>query len=316
VRSRFLPGFFAVFAALFASAQLLGATTSSFSATTGTSGNTISASSDWTPPSVTGVTVQKSLGGVVDKIRPGTTFYVYANVSDIGSGTVTASVSNIATVSSATMTAGSYSVNGTSYNFRTAQLTAKSTLTTTTYSLSVTANDGVNTPSTVSDTVASSTATFSPSGLSSTNVNYAGKPWSGDKFTMTYSSTPDPGAVFEGWDGTARSVTVTLADYQAAGTPSDAIGITNADGSTTDLGYVTIGGDYIDAWQVVSFTNSSVVLSGNSFIVTLGTPNSTSVLNTDSNARTMTWTSTYSMFNQWGATASSVSRNSSNAKQF
>jgi hypothetical protein len=30
----------------------------------------------------------------------------------------------------------------------------------------------------------------------------------------------------------------------------------------------------------------------------------------------MTWTSTYSMFNQWGATASSVSRNSSNAKQF
>ena len=305
-----------MFATLFAGSQLFGATTSSFSDTTATSGNTISAAADWTPASISATVVQKSEGGMVDKIRRSGTFYVYANVSDVGGGSVTASVTNIATAASAPMTAGSWTVAGATYNFRTALLTAKSTLNTQSYSLSVTANDGVNTPVNVSDTVSASTATFAPSAISTTNVVTGGKPLATDKMTFTFSSAPDPAMLYAGWDGTARSVTVTLADKSVYGMASDVIGITDANGNATSLGYVLTGGDYVDPGQSVNFTSSSIVLSGNTFVVTLGTPSNTSTLNTDSNNRTLTWTGQSGLFNQWGTPGAAVSVSSSSVRQF
>src|SRR3954468_17365774 len=138
----------AALAALFACAQFLPATSSSFSATTSLSGNSLAAGPDWAPPTVTATAIQKTAGGLYDNsIKQGGTFYVYANVTDTGNpssgiSTVTASVANVATVSSAALTAGSYTVNGTSYNYRSGSLTAKNPLTTNSYSYSVSATDG------------------------------------------------------------------------------------------------------------------------------------------------------------------------------
>jgi hypothetical protein len=71
------------------------------------------------------------------------TYYVYANVSDAGSGiaSVTANVTNITTgTTAAPLTAGSYSAFGTTYNYRSASLTAKASLAASTYTVTATDN--------------------------------------------------------------------------------------------------------------------------------------------------------------------------------
>ena len=166
----------AALVAAFACAQFFPATSSSFTDSTASSGNTVTAAADWTAPSIASVVLQKTKGGVVNKFNAGETFYIYASVTDSGNpasgvGTITASTTNIATVSSAALTAGSWTVNGTSYNHRTAQLTAKSTLTSTTYSYSLSVSDAAsNGPATANGSVASSNATFAPTSFLSTNV--------------------------------------------------------------------------------------------------------------------------------------------------
>ena len=78
--------------------------------------------------------IAKSEGGISGTIKKGGTYYVYANVSGSGTppaglGSLSADVSAITTrQSAAALSAGSYTVDGQDYNYRTAQLTAKSTL--------------------------------------------------------------------------------------------------------------------------------------------------------------------------------------------
>jgi hypothetical protein len=321
VRSKFLQIPLAAFATLFACSQLFGATSSSFSATTATSGNTVTAAANWTPAVVESVVVQKAQGGIVDKIRGDGQFYVYADVSDVGSGSVTASVSNLTWSSPATMSAGSWTVNGTSYNYRSALLTAKNTLSTTSYSMSVTANDGVNTPSTVSKTVGahSSTTVHNPTNFTTTNSGTSGKVTTGDKMTFTFSNAPDPESLFEGWNGTTRTVNVQLTDGGVFGWSSstqDVIGITDSNNDVTALGYVVLGGNYANTNKSVTFPNSTMVVSGNTYVVTIGTPGVAGDVATDTGSRYPVWTSYATLFNAWGRLSSAATFNGGARRNF
>jgi chitinase len=312
-------------AATFACAQFLGVTTSSFSDSTANSGNTVTASADWTAPTISSVILQKAEGGVTNKFHPSDTFYVYAAVADTGNpaagiGTITASTTNIATVSSATLTTtgGPWTVGGTSYNYRTAVLTAKSTLTTQSYSYSLSVSDSAgNGPATSSPTVASSTAAFAPSSFLTTNVTgTAGKADAGDTITFTYSSAPDPESVFAGWNGTSRTVNVAFADKGIYGTTSDIVGITDAGGNSTSIGFITTAGDYITGGNLVAYPTSTIALSGSTFTVTLGAPDVAASTRTDTASHAAVWSSFATAFDTFGNASSAATITGISRKQF
>ena len=100
----------------------------------GSGGSTASASIlvDTVAPSVTAAAIAKTQGGTAGFIKQGGTYYVYANVTDGGSGvaTATANVSTVTTgQTAAALSSGSFTVGGVTYNYRSAQLTANATLT-------------------------------------------------------------------------------------------------------------------------------------------------------------------------------------------
>jgi hypothetical protein len=298
--------------AVFACAQFLGGTTSSFSDTTASTGNTVTASADWTAPTISAVVLQKSEGGVINNFHANETFYIYASVADTGNpaagiGTITANTTNIATVSSETLTSGSWTVSGTTYNYRTALLTAKSTLLSQSYSYSLSVSDSAgNGPTTSSPNVTSSNVTLAPSSF---HVLTAGKPVATDKITFTYSSAPDPDSIFDGWDGTSRTVDVKLADgavYSMSSLTQDVVGIADSAGNVTSLGYIVTGGDYVATGTTVSFANSTIALSGSVYTVTLGTPSNSANLKTDSTDHPAIWYSYATAFDTFGNASSAA----------
>lgn len=301
--------------AVFACAQLLGATTSSFSDSTASSGNAVTAAADWTAPTISAVVLQKSEGGVINKFHANETFYIYASVADTGNpaagiGTITATTTNIATVSSATLTSGSWTVSGTAYNYRTALLTAKSTLLSQSYSYSLSVSDSAgNGPTTSSPNVTSSNVTLAPSSFLTTNVVTAGKALATDRITFTYSSAPDPESIFPGWNGTSRTVDVKLADgavYSMSSLTQDVVGVADSAGNVTSLGYIVTGGNYVATSKTVSFTGSTIALSGSTYTVTLGTPSLSTDLLTDSGSRTAIWYSYATAFDTFGNASSAA----------
>lgn len=223
-------------------AQLLPGTSSSFTATTDNSGNSVSAAADWTGPAVSAVELQKSQGGVVDKLKQG------------GSATsATASVDNTA---------------------------------------------------------------FAAGSFLTTNVTTAGKAVAGDKVTFTYNHAPDPESLFAGWDGSSRTVTVVLVDggvYGMSSSTQDLFGVLDSGGSMSSLGYVVTGGDYVASNKQVTYCGSTVALSGSTSTVTLGPPDVSGNLKTDSTANAAQWVSTATAFDGFanlssGSTVTGVSR--------
>lgn len=314
----------AALVAAFACAQALPATTSSFTNTTANNGNSITAKADWTAPTVSAVVTQRSDGGATNKLKSGATFYVYADITDTGNpssglGTMTASVTNIATVSSTTLTAGSWTINGVTYDARSAQLTAKN-LSTGSYSYSVSVSDGAgNGPASKSGTATADTTAFNVSSVTTTNVATAGRPLATDKLIFTFNKAPEASSLYDDWDGTSKSVKVQLSDganYGWSGTNQDVIGVTDANGDVTPLGYVVTGGNYIQSNRVVMFNNSTMVLSGSTVTITLGTPDNSSYLSTDSGSRTMQWTAMAGPTDTFGNTLSTTNVNSTSKVQF
>jgi hypothetical protein len=306
---------FAAVAALVACAQFLPGTSSSFTAATANSGNSVTAKADWTAPTISATAVRKAAGGVTNKLGQGETFYVYANAADTGNpasglGTVTASVTNVATVATATMTAGSYTVGAATYGFRTALLTAKATLATGTYAYSISVSDTAgNGPSTLAGSVSVDNTAFAPSSFLTTNVATAGKILATDTMTLTYNHAPDPESVFSGWDGSSRTVNVALSDgavYGLSPANGDLIGVTDSAGAATSLGYIVTGGNYAANSTTVSYPNSTIVLSGSTYTVTLGTPSNTANLNTDTSSNTATWTPNATAFDTFGNASSAT----------
>ena len=104
--------------------------------------------------------------------------------------------------------------------------------------------------------------------IQTTNVagGTAGKPESGDVVTYTFSEPMNAASILAGWTGAATPVVVRFRN-----TNPDGLTVFNASNTTQlALGSVASGNGYVTADR--TFTASSMVLSGSTISVTLGTP--------------------------------------------
>jgi chitinase len=99
----------------------------------------------------------------------------------------------------------------------------------------------------------------------------AGKAEQSDTITFTFSEQIAPASVFTGWDGTATNVTVRM----VGSATNTTLTVWDA-ANTTQLPFtsssVTLNGTYIQSGKTVNFSTSSMVQSGSTITITLGTP--------------------------------------------
>lgn len=215
--------------------------------------STFTAVPDWLAPAVSSQAVGKSHAGsaqyLADGIKQGGSYYVYANVADSGNpargvSAVAADVSAISTGRTAEPLAfGSYSIEGTTYNYRTAAIAANASLSGT-KSYSITSTDGFNPPrvqnySVTVDNTAPSAADIQTAG------DGDGRAEQNETITFTFSEEIDPQSILNGWTGAATAVQVQLIDGNLLlflGAP-DTVRILNSSGSSQlPLGDVRLPG--------------------------------------------------------------------------
>ena len=162
---------------------------------------------DTTAPTVASSVISKTTLYLPGFVRQGGTYFVYANVTDAGSGvaTVRANVSTVTTgQTTLALVAGSYSIGGISYNYRSASVTANAVLAEGAKAYTITATD-VATNSVTQGGFSVTVDNTRPSGtnVQTTNAGVAGQPGLGDTMTLTFSEQIDPQTVLAGWTGTS-----------------------------------------------------------------------------------------------------------------
>lgn len=242
-----------------------------------TAGAGITVAVDTQAPTIGGAAIAKTQGGTAAYIKQGGTYYVYANVTDggvaaSGVATVTANVGSITSGQTAVaLSSGSFTVEGTSYNYRSAQLTAGNPLAAGSYSFAITSVDNAGNSGTQSAfTVTVDNTAPAASDIQTTNVSggTTGKAETGDTIAFTFSETIDANSVLAGWTGTATTVTLRLVD---GGAGNDSVQIWNA-ANTAQLPLGTVNlGDTTYTSATVTFTGSTMTQSGAGITVALGT---------------------------------------------
>lgn len=267
-----------------------------FLATEPVGSNSFTTAADWQAPTVSTSVVAKTSGYTAGQIKQGASYFVYANIADEGNppsgvSTATANMSAIDSgVSAAALTAGSYTIEGTSYNYRSASLTANATITAGSYTYSITATDagGRSTTQTGLTLTVDNTA---PAGSDIQTANKAGGTNGlaelGDVITFTFTEALDPNAILSGWTGASTNVVVRL----NTALTSDNVQIYNA-GNTAQLplGQVTLNRtDYTSSNRTFGATGtpSTMVLSGSTITITLGT--ASGAVTTAAGTGNMTW---------------------------
>ena len=291
-------------------------------------GDVASASITVAHPTVTGATIAKSAGGTAGYIKQGGTYYVYANVAGSGTppagvSTLTADVGNVTTgQTAASLSSGSYTVDGQSYNYRSAQLTAKSSLSAGSKSFTVSLTDSGSTKTTTSYSVMVDNTVPAGSGIQTANAGggTAGRAEVGDTLTLTYNDQLDPNSLFSGWDGSSMNVAVVLVDGGTSANDTiqvwDVPRVTQIPLGTIDLGRK----DYLTSRSSIVYglsgTPSTMVMNGSTITITLGTPSVTA--DTATGNGTMTWTPSASATDRAGNASSTaaVTENGSGDKEF
>ena len=252
---------------------------------TSSAAHSVATAADWIAPSVSSTVIAKQTGYLAGSIKQGGTYYVYANVADSGnppSGISTVKADESAITSGQTnvsLTAGSYTVNGVSYNYRTALQTASSPLSgTKNYTITSTdalAYSRLQTGYTVTIDNTPPTAT----GISTGNAGGGnhGLVETGDTITFTFSEQIDPQSILAGWTGASTNVTVTFTDggcvLVLCGSDTFAVAslpfgtVTLASAGYYGCNVIGIVCDKTDA----SFVNSPMAASGSTIVITLGT---------------------------------------------
>jgi hypothetical protein len=238
---------------------------------------------DVLPPVISAAAIQKSAGGSVGALRPGGTYRVYASITDAGSAvsSATANVANVTTgTTAAALTAGTWTLQGVTYNYRSAVLTAAGGLTSGVKTFSITATDS-NAHTATTGGFSVTVDNTKPSATSLTTTNKAGgtigKAETGDSITFTYSEPMDPSTILAGWDGTSPA-SVTLRLLNANGGGGDRVQVWDATNTTQlDLGTVRLGSTGYTT-TTIAFTSSTMTVSGNAFTIVLGTPSAPSTL--------------------------------------
>jgi chitinase len=150
--------------------------TATDSAANSSSPASFSVTVDNTAPTVGTSTIARTDGVAPGFVRQGDSYFVYANASDSSSGIhdVTANVANVTsgqTAAALTTTGGPWTVNGVSYAYRSASLTAGASLTDGAKSYTVTARDNAtnsSSPSNFSVTADSTAPAISGSAIATT----------------------------------------------------------------------------------------------------------------------------------------------------
>jgi hypothetical protein len=249
-------------------------------------------------PVVSTAAIAKSAGGDAGAIKKGGAYYVYANLTGSGSPPaglrgVAADVSAItAGQSAAALSAGSYTVAGQSYNYRSAQLTATSTLAAGTSAFTVSLTDTAGTGTTTSYSVTVDNTAPGGTDVQTANVSggTTGKPELGDTVTYTLSEPIDPNSVLTGWSGSSQSVVAEIVDGGSHG--DDKLEVLDAATmAQLPLGIVDLGrNDYVSTTTTfgASGTAATMVLSASAITVTLGTPSAAA--GTAAGTGTLIWT--------------------------
>jgi hypothetical protein len=209
---------------------------------------------------------------------------------------VTADVSAItASQTAVAMTSGSYTVGSKTYDYRSAQLTAKTPLTagSKSYTVSLTETGGTKTTTSYTVTVDDTAPHASNIQTANASGSVVGRADQGDTITLTYSEPIDPDSLFSGWDGSATNVAVVLID---GGNSDDTLQLWDVPRVTQiPLGTIDLGRkDYLTSHSFDVFgvgtgvTPSTMVMNGSTITITLGTPAFTP--DTASGSGTMTWT--------------------------
>lgn len=269
-----------------------------FTATAPNAGNSITAATDFRAPTASASVIGKTAGGIVGQIKKGGTYYVYASASDTGNpasgvSAVTANVNSITSGSTAVaLSAGSFSANGVSYGYRSASLTAGTSLAAGSYSYSLTLTDTAGNSATqsgfsviVDNTVPTGTDVQTANGGAT-----AGLAEAGDKITFTFSEAIDPNSIVSGWNSGSTNVVVRL--NNGTGSNNDNVTVFNATNATQlPLGSINLGrADYTSSSITFGATGtaSSMVMSGSTITITLGTASGTAT--TAGATGTMSWT--------------------------
>jgi hypothetical protein len=299
--------------ALAACALAVGFSAASF---TDTSQNpqAISADSDFLAPTAAASTIAKTQGGVDGYIRAGGTYYVYASVTDPG-GTASGIASVKANVSAVTsgqtaisLSSGSHTVDGVSYNYRSAQLTASSSVSSgsKSYSLALTDDDGNTRSQSFSVTVDNTSLTGADFETDNSSGGTSGRAEKGDTVSFVFNKSVDPNSIVSGWNGSgAKSVTVSIADSSS----NDTLSVTGA-----TIGTVRLQGDYTSSGKTTSFTGSSLTASGSTVQIVLGTESGSA--RTENSKNAPEWTPSSSLYDYAGDACSTSKVTGSNARQF
>ena len=276
-------------------------------------GNTFSTKTDWQAPVVSSSVIAKTVGYAAGQIKQGATYYVYANLTDGGNpasgiSSATANVSSIDSgVTAAALTAGSYSVEGVSYNYRSASLTANATIAAGAYGYSISTADAAGNAGTQTGfTVTVDNTVPSATDVQTTNVGTNGRAEIGDTIVYTYSEAVDPNTILSGWTGASTNVVVRLNTAASA----DNVTIYNAaNNAQLPLGTIQMGRtDYTSSNRTfgASGTASTMVLSGSTITITLGTQSGAPT--TAAGTGTMSWTPSSTAQDRAGNACSTTAR--------
>jgi hypothetical protein len=287
-------------------------------ATVGGNTFTTAASFDTVAPTVSASVIAKAAGTgqyFASFITQGGTYYVYANATDGGAApsgiaTIKADVSAITTGSAAvSLAAGVYSVQGVTYGFRSASLTANAVLAAGSKSYSLTSTDVAGN----SRLQTGYTVTVDNTAPTATDIQCVnggatvGRIELGDVCTFTYSEIIDPESILAGWAGASTSVVVRFTNSASA----DTFAVWNAaNAAQLPLGTVATGGNYVGTAVTAgaSGTASTMVLNTgtNTITITLGTVSGT--VNTVAGSTTASWTPSASAFDRAGYAMATTAR--------
>jgi predicted ribosomally synthesized peptide with SipW-like signal peptide len=306
--------------ALLAGLALLGGapTLAAFSSSSSSSGNSLASAPDWVAPSASSTVIAKTPGYIAGYVKQGGSYYIYANVADTGNppsgiNVATGDVSAITTAGVAVpLLPGAFSVEGTAYNYRSAATTVKNPLAAASYGYSLTSTDlasnsGLQTgfSVTVDNTVPSASTLQAANGGS-----IVGRPELGDTITYTFSEPIDPQSILAGWTGAATNIVVRINN-----TATDTVLIYNSSNTTQlPMGSVNLARtDYVNANRTfgASGTPSSMVRSGSTITVTLGTQSGAGT--TAAATGTMTWTPQTTPYDRAGNAMSATAANETGA---
>lgn len=310
MRARGAIGLF--FAALGVCALAVGFSAASFTDTT-QNPQSVTAVTDFLSPSASASVVGKAEGGAAGYVRAGGNYRVYANVTDSGNppsktSSVKANVSTLTSGQTAVaLAAGSYSFDGVAYNYRSAQLKAGS-VSAGAKSYALTLLDGAGN-SGVEDFPVTVNGPFAGSSFSTANGpgNNSGEPEEDDTVSFAYNNAPEPTSIKSSWDGEATSVKVSIADSSGNETLSV---------SGISLGSVALKGDYVATGKTVSFSSSSMALSGSTVTIVLGDLSSSSNVDDDNANRAPVWTPSSAADDRAGNACSTATVTGASTRQF